>query len=97
MRILSCLAVAFLALACANLTEDDEPTSRVLPHGEDRFEVSYGPLWDVDQARRAAIDDANRFCGTRNALMVPDSERTPYNATTSFQLIFHCEPEHDPR
>ncbi len=95
MRIQSCLAVALLAFACTN--PPDEPSSRVEPDGTDHFKVSYGPLWGVRKARAAAIDEANRFCGARNALMFPDSENTPQNETTSFELVFHCEPERDPR
>ena len=95
MRIPSCLAVALLAFACTS--PPDETASRVQSDGTDRFKVSYGALWGVADARRAAIDDANRFCGARNALMVPNSEKTPLNASTSFELVFHCEPERDPR
>jgi hypothetical protein len=95
MRTQSCLAAAFLAFACTN--PPDEPTSRVQPEGADRFKVSYGTLWTIPKARTAALDEANRFCATRNTLMVPDSESTPVNASTSFELVFHCEPEREPR
>jgi hypothetical protein len=98
MRIQSCLAVALLALACTSLTDPpNEPSSRVEPEGTDHFKVSYSSLWGVPKARAAAIDEANRFCGTRNALMVPDSEKTPQNESPSFEFVFHCEPERDPR
>jgi hypothetical protein len=95
MRVQSCLAVALLAFACTN--PPNEPASRVQPEGADRFKVSYPPLWSVRKARAAGLDEANRFCATRNALMVPDSEHTPVNATTSFEFVFHCEPEREPR
>ena len=95
MRIQSCLAVAFLAFACAN--PPDEPASRVVPEGGDHFKVSYNSLWSAGKARTAALDEANRFCATRNALMVPDSQHTSVNESTSFEFVFHCEPERDPR
>jgi hypothetical protein len=95
MRIHSCLAVALLAVACTN--PPNEPASRVQPEGADRFKVSYNSLWTVPKARMAALDEANRFCAMRNALMVPDSQRAPVNESTSFEFVFHCEPERDAR
>ena len=101
MRIQSCFAAALLAFACTNLTNltnpTDEPASRVEPEGADHFKVSYPSLWSVRKARQEAIDEANRFCAMRNALMVPDAEHTPLNESTSFEFVFHCEPERDPR
>ena len=81
MRFLQYITLGAVALACA-------PAS-VQPYGPGLYTVSYGSIWGSGKARNAAVSDANEFCDSRGAAMVPVSENS---AAGSFELTFRCTP-----
>ena len=87
---IGCLAIG--ALACSSSPDRDEPATRVLPYGKDRFFVAYQSNFGPAKAKTNAIRDANRYCTELGGSMEPiESETTGAYPVVTFELLFSCK------
>ena len=63
---------------------------RIQDYGPGRYTVSYSSIVSEAKSRSAAIRDANEYCASKRATMVPVEETVVTGDVYNFTLVFEC-------